>query len=454
MSQTPSAASSVDAPNGAGEYEALLQERALRISAEAAAKLAQAELAAERLAIAHLNELTARLFTSTGMQPLLDEVLAATIALQSADFGCVQLYDPAARALLIAAQHGFERDFLDHFRECRDESTACGRALLLRQRVIVEDVRTDLHFAPHSSVVDAAGYRAVQSTPLFTRSGEPLGIISIYFCEPHRPLDRELRFTDLYARVAAERIERHRAEKAMLKLQTELAHVARAATLGELAASIAHEVNQPLAAVITNGHACLRWLAQKPLDLGEAAAATARIVRDAKRASEVIARTRAFLQRGTRQVAPIDINEAISEMIAMVQAEIRSREVSSHIAPAEHLPPVVADRIQLQQVILNLVMNALDAMSSITDRARTLQIAVHRHDMNALRVAVSDSGIGLDDAQRERVFDAFYTSKPHGIGLGLAISRSIVEAHGGSLWVTRNDSHGETFHFTLPIAAA
>jgi PAS domain S-box-containing protein len=247
--------------------------------------------------------------------------------------------------------------------------------------------------------------------------------------------------------------ERHRAENALLMLQTELAHVSRTTTLGELAASIAHEVNQPLTAVITNGHACMRWLAQKTPDLREATEAAERIVRDAKRASEVITRIRAFLKRGTREVVPTNLNEAISEVIAMVQAQVRNQGVSLRIAPAEHLPPVAADRIQLQQVILNLVMNALDAMSATRDRARILQIEVHHHDADALRVAVCDSGAGLVPGQRDRVFDAFHTTKPHGMGMGLAISRSIVESHGGSLWATPNQDHGETFHFTLPIAA-
>ena len=671
---------------------------------EEAVRLVQAELAAEQLAVTHLDELTARLFTICGLQPLLDEVLAAIIALQQADFGCVQLYNPATQALEMAAHHGFQQQFLEHFRECRDETTVCGRALRSRARVIVEDVWDDPGFSSHRAIADAAGFRAVQSTPLFTRSGEPMGAISTHFRTVHRPHEREIRFTGLYARIATELIERQRTEEALrlseerfrryfdmgligmaitsveksclevnselcrilgyqrdellrknwaelthpddladdvlqfervlageidgytldkrwirkdgrvinsvmaaqcvrradrsvdyfvglvldtterqcakealaeserryrllvesiphhvwsvrrdgtlrywnqqladytgltadelrlggrpathpddverskmawetavergtsyeveqrirrydgeyrhfvcraavlkdkqgrpiewlgtntdveerrraedelLYLQTELAHVARSATLGEFAASIAHEVNQPLTAVITNGHACIRWLAQETPDLREAAEAAARIVRDAKRASEVILRIREFLKRGTRQIAPTNMNEAISQVIGMVQTQMRNQGVLLRIATRAELPQVAADRIQLQQVILNLVMNALDAMEAIADRARVLQIELHSHDANTLRVAICDSGIGLVPGQRDRAFDAFHTTKPQGMGMGLAISRSIVEAHGGRLWATPNAVHGETFHFTMPIA--
>lgn len=247
--------------------------------------------------------------------------------------------------------------------------------------------------------------------------------------------------------------DRRRAEDAVLKLQTQLARAVHVTTLEEIAASISHEISQPLAAVIANAHACVRWLTRRSPDLLEAAEAATRVVRDARRASEVIARIRSFLRQEAPQVTPTDVTEVISEVVAIVQGEIRSHCVSLLMEADADLPAVAADRIQLQQVILNLVRNSIDAMIPVMDRARTLRIEMHRHDAQALRVAVCDSGIGLAPQQRERVFDAFHTSKPNGMGMGLAISRSIVEAHGGRLWATPNESHGETFHFTLPIAA-
>jgi PAS domain S-box-containing protein len=241
------------------------------------------------------------------------------------------------------------------------------------------------------------------------------------------------------------------ADEALHKLQAELAHVARVTTLGELAASIAHEVNQPLTAVITGAHACARWLASEPPNLAEANSTVQRIVRDANRAAEVIARIRAFLQRGAAQAA-VDINEVIAQVVAMARGEIRTQGVTLVLAPAAGLPPIVGDRIQLQQVILNLVINGIDAMSQVTKRTRTLEIEAGRHGVDALRVAVRDSGVGLPSGHRDRIFEAFHTTKPHGMGMGLAISRSIVEAHGGTLWASPNDGPGTTFQFTLPVA--
>jgi PAS domain S-box-containing protein len=263
---------------------------------------------------------------------------------------------------------------------------------------------------------------------------------------------RSDRSVDYFISLVRDTTERRRAEDALSRLQSELMHVARVATLGELAASIAHDVNQPLTAIITNGHACMRWLGHEMPNIGEATEAAERIVRDAKLAAGIITRIREFLKRGAIQVGPTDLIGAISEVVAMVDAQIRRDSVLLQIVSAEKLPLVAADRIQLQQVILNLVMNALDAMTE-SRVARVLQIELLSHGADAVHVAVRDSGIGLNKEHRDRAFDAFHTTKPHGMGMGLAISRSIVEAHGGQLWATPNDNYGETFHFTVPVAA-
>jgi signal transduction histidine kinase len=224
--------------------------------------------------------------------------------------------------------------------------------------------------------------------------------------------------------------------------------------MGELAASIAHEVKQPLAAVVTNGNACARWLAAIPPNLREANRTIERIVRDANRAAEILTRIRTFLKRGPLQRAQFDVNEVIADVIVTVQGEFRAKEVSLVLPQPDLRPPVHADRVQLQQVILNLVMNAIDALRPVTDRARVLEILTARHSADLLRISVRDSGVGLDPEHRERIFDAFHTSKPEGMGMGLAISRSIVETHGGRLWATPNEGPGATFHLTLPLALA
>ena len=244
--------------------------------------------------------------------------------------------------------------------------------------------------------------------------------------------------------------ERQSAQEALQKAQAELAHVARVMTLGELTASIAHEVNQPLAAVVTNGQAGLRWLALKTPRLDEARAALERIVRDGNRASEVIQRIRALAKKTEPQMVSLDINDVIREAISLEQREVLSHRASLRTELASALPPVLGDRVQLQQVVINLVMNALEAMTPVTDRPREVLIRSQQYEAGQVLVALRDSGIGIGSENAERLFNAFFTTKPSGMGMGLSISRSIIVAHGGRLWVSPNADHGATFQFTLP----
>ncbi len=684
---------------------AVAREHALRKSAEQSASRTQRELAAEQTALTGLHELSKRLFASTALKPLLQEVLGATMSIESAECGFVQLLNPTSGDLEIVAHTGLNPVFAEHFRAIHDESTVCGRALAQGARVLVHDVRKDPAFAPHLAYAEAAGYRAVHCTPLLSRTGAKLGVISTYFAEPHVAQDRELRFTDLYARLAAELIERQRTEDALreseerfrryfdlgligmaitspakgclevndelcrilgyerdellaltwpeitypedlatdtahfervmagdidgytiekrwvrkdgavidtimaarcvrhddgavdyfagLVLDTterkrsqerlweserrfrllaesiphhvwsfvptgaveycnqrlldytgltreevaahgvwgslhpadvdavrtvwkeaiatasgfeieqrlrgrdgmyrrfvsrgvavmdkegrplawfatntdveerrrtkealdetraELARVARVTTMGELAASIAHEVLQPLTAISTNASAGQRWLAADAPDLNEVARAFERIARDATRAGDVIMRIRKFLKREAVQRVPLDIHEIIVEVTALAHGEIEGAGVTLVAGDTDRLPPVHGDRVQLHQVLLNLVLNAIDAMRLVSERARVLQVSAQRHGAAEVEVRVRDSGVGIDASRRDRLFDPFHTTKPDGMGMGLVISRSIVEAHGGHLRATANPDYGETFHFTLPLA--
>jgi PAS domain S-box-containing protein len=249
-------------------------------------------------------------------------------------------------------------------------------------------------------------------------------------------------------------VEEHRqAEEALHKTRSELAHVSRVMTMGELAASISHEVNQPLAAIVANAGACARWLAAEPPNHGEAQDAVARVIRDANRATNVVAGIRAFLKR-EESLVPLSINDVIREVVALTQRELAAHRVSLGVDLAHALPRVKADRIQLQQVMLNLVMNALEAMEPVTAQPRFLNIRTARGNARTVIISVCDSGVGLDPEQRDRIFDAFHTTKPLGMGMGLAISRSIVEAHGGRLWASANPDCGETFYFTVPYAVS
>jgi len=244
--------------------------------------------------------------------------------------------------------------------------------------------------------------------------------------------------------------ERKRADEALRKAQANLAHVTRLTTVGELTASIAHEVNQPLAAVVMNANTCLRWLDRHPPDLDEARAATRRIVRDGNRGSDIIARIRGMLKKEPPTRTRLNVNDVVHETIALARMDLHGAVLQTDLA--EPLPEVTADRVQLQQVLLNLTVNAIDAMKPVTDRPRELLIRTRKHDEGAVLVAVQDSGVGLDSKQMEQIFETFYTTKPEGLGMGLAICRSIIEGHGGRLWAQPNKKHGATFQFTLPIA--
>jgi len=241
--------------------------------------------------------------------------------------------------------------------------------------------------------------------------------------------------------------------EALQKVQTELAHVSRVMTLGELTASIAHEVNQPLAAIVTNGNACLRWLGGATPNLGEARQAVERIIKDSYRASEVISRIRTLVKKTPPRSDLIDLNEVITEVFALAQSEARRNRVSLQPQLSADLPRVRGDRVQLQQVILNLIINGLESIAKSKDGRRELAVSSDRDKANNVVIAVSDSGEGLDTANTDRVFDAFFTTKPDGMGMGLAISRTIIESHGGRLWATANSPRGAVFQFSLPVDA-
>jgi PAS domain S-box-containing protein len=243
--------------------------------------------------------------------------------------------------------------------------------------------------------------------------------------------------------------ERKRAEEALRQAQADLAHVTRVTTMGELAASIAHEVNQPLAGIVINGNACLRWLAGESPNLAEAREAAQRIIRDGTRASDIISRIRALARKTGTLTERVDLNEAIQEVLALGQGEARKHDVGLRARLPSDLPPVRGDRVLIQQVVLNLVMNGIEAMSDAQDRPRELVIQA-QGEAQQVRVTVQDSGTGLDPHTQERIFDALYTTKPGGLGMGLSISRTIVENHGGRLSVVAQDGPGATFEFTLP----
>jgi C4-dicarboxylate-specific signal transduction histidine kinase len=245
--------------------------------------------------------------------------------------------------------------------------------------------------------------------------------------------------------------ERESAEEGLIRAQAEIARISRITTMGEFAASIAHELNQPLGSIVMSGDACLRWLRASPPNLDEILQAVEAIIRDGTRASSVLVRIRGLLRRGESLRERLDVNDVIREVIALLGGELRRNGAILRTEMPGNLPPVVADRVLLQQVILNLLMNAVEAMRAVHDRARFLSIRTEEEPSGSILVVVQDSGVGLDPNHSSRIFEAFYTTKVEGIGMGLTISRSIIETHGGRIWAVANDGPGSTFCFMLPI---
>jgi PAS domain S-box-containing protein len=241
------------------------------------------------------------------------------------------------------------------------------------------------------------------------------------------------------------------AQDALRNTQTEFAHMTRVMTMGELAASIAHEVNQPLGAIVTSAAAGTRWLATQPPQIGKVQRALERIANDGKRAADVIRRIRGLMKRQSPRKEWLDINETIREVIALAQYQLRRSEIVVETRLGRNPPLVRGDRVQLQQVLLNLIINGIEAMSGITDRSRELKIVSESDGPDTVSVEVRDSGTGVDPRHAPYVFEPFYTTKAEGLGVGLSISRSIIEAHGGQISAARNTPHGTVFRFSLPI---
>jgi PAS domain S-box-containing protein len=248
--------------------------------------------------------------------------------------------------------------------------------------------------------------------------------------------------------IARDITQRKRSEEALRQAQADLAHVSRVTTMGELTASLAHEVNQPITAAVTNANACLRWLGRDNPDVEKARQAASRIVKDGTRAADIISRVRLLFKKGTPQRELTDVNDVIREMILLLNNEAMRHSVDIHTDIDADLPQVMVDRVQLQQVLMNLMLNAIDAIKSV-HRDREVTVTSRCDSSEQIVVSVSDTGVGLP-AEADQIFNAFFTTKPHGTGMGLAISRSIVESYGGRLWAVSNPDGGATFHIALP----
>ena len=330
---------------------------------------------------------------------------------------------------------------------------SCGTAAYRAERVVVSDIATDPLWADYRELALAHSLRACWSTPMLASDGRVVGTFAMYYREPRLPRAHEHDMIDRITPMAAVAVERAHAEEALRQAQAELARVTRVTTVGELAASIAHEVNQPLAAIVADASACLQWLAADRPDLDSVREALGAVVKDGERAGEVVGRIRALLSRTAVPREPCDLTGIVHEVLSLVGPELRRQGIALQTVLTPELPLVIGDRIQLQQVLLNLLVNAAEAMRETQPEQRRVVVrsTVERRDDEVWAVlAVQDAGVGFKELEESRLFEAFYTTKPNGLGMGLSISRSIVERHEGRLWGTANPDRGATFHVALP----
>jgi PAS domain S-box-containing protein len=332
---------------------------------------------------------------------------------------------------------------------------ACGTAAYMAEPVIVSDIATDPLWVDYRALALAHGLRACWSSPILSSAGRVLGTFAIYNRERRSPTESDQGVIGRIVHLASIVIERELAEEAFRQSQADLAHVSRLTTMGELTASIAHEVNQPLTAVVNNANFCLGLLPKNTKAIKEVREALSDIINDAERASTVITRVRQLARKAPIEWSRLDLKDVITDVLALARHESATRRVTIRVDLSKDLPSVAGDRVQLQQVLLNLVMNGMDAMSQVRDTNRLLIICGQREKQGgAIRalVSVQDSGTGFKPDEMDRLFEAFYSTKPQGMGMGLAISRSIIQAHGGRLWAEANQGPGATFLFSLPAA--
>jgi PAS domain S-box-containing protein len=416
----------------------------------AAIDITERKQAEQRLIVQHT--VTQMLATAATLEEVTPKILQTVCELLFWDVGTLWSIDREAGVLRCAeVWHDESVEVPQSEAICRQHTFMPGVGLPGRvwsshEPAYIPDVAKD-PMSPSGPIAGRVGLHACFAFPILL-GADVLGVIEFSSHEIRQP-DQEL--LDMMATLGSQIgqfIERKRAEEAFRTAQMELAHVTRVATLGELTGSIAHEINQPLGAVVNNAGACLRWLAAQNLE--EARQSAVRVIADGHRASEIIGRIRALVKKAPPRKDWIDLNDTLRELIGLAQTAVVGNHVSLQTRLAPSLPAIWGDRIQLQQVMLNLLMNAIEAMSTVTERPRELGVTTDRGEGAEVVITVQDSGPGLDPKSLDRLFDAFYTTKAEGLGMGLAISRSIVEAHGGRLWATENEGPGATFQFTLP----
>ena len=389
----------------------------------------------------------------------MSEILEAICRLiENTATGCycsVALYDPSRTRWEHGAAPSLPASYMQFCvgRPLNTDAGPCAMAACLNEQVIVTDLLTETRWAEWRPIALKHGLRSTWSTPISTAAGKVLGSFALYYSEPRTPTSLHQSLIKQFTHIARIAIERRLSDDTLSRLRSELAHVARVKSLGVLTASIAHEVNQPLSGIITNASTCLEMLAADPPDVEGARETARRTIRDGNRAADVITRLRALFSKKKTTLESMDLNEAAREVIALLRSELQRSRMLLRTELADDLPPVTGDRVQLQQVIMNLLRNATDAMNDVDDRPRELVIRTERDEDDRVRLTVQDAGVGFDRQAAGRLFEAFYTTKNGGMGIGLSVSRSIIESHQGRLWAAPNDGPGARFSFSIPRAS-
>ena len=408
-----------------------------------------AELAAHQAAISEV--LRAIASSPHDLQPIFQTIIDSAVRLCRAEMGGFRLVEEAGLRLVA---HKLSPAVLKEFSPpmLLEHGSFLGRHIASNSPVHIPDITAvEVYSAGEADrlAVVKAGVRTALFVPML-RNDELVGAFSIGRRRIEHFTENEIELVTDFATQAAIALEITRRERQLRELQMELAHVNRVATIGQLTASITHEVNQPLAAARNNLTAALNFLDRTPPDLVEVKEALACAVKDNDRAGTVVGRIRALMQKAPKRTDRVDINEALREVIELAQGEALKNGVSVRRQLADGLPLIQGDRVQLQQVVLNLILNAVQAMGAVADRTREVLITTSQTEPNEVCLGVQDTGPGLSPENLSRLFEPFYTTKPHGMEMGLAICRAIVEAHGGHLWATACEPHGALFQFTIP----
>src|SRR6266851_5753871 len=415
----------------------------------------------ERKRAAGLRDGESRILEMIARDASLQEILENLVRVIEAQFAgllcSVLLLDEDGQHARHGAAPSLPKDYSKAIDGLRigPKAGSCGTAMYRREPVVVTDILQDPLWEAYRSVAEPYGFRACWSTPILAPSGKALGSFAMYYPEPSSPSSAETHALGMATHLAGIAIERKLAREERERLrqaQADLAHINRVTTMGELTASLAHEIKQPTTAALINAKTCLRWLGRDDPDISEAREAASRMVKDVTRAADIIGRISLPFKKGALQWELVDVNELVREMIALLRSEANRYSISIRTELAEDLPKVMADRVQLQQVFMNLMLNGIDAMKEMSGGSEL--IIKSEADDGQLLISVSDTGVGLPPEQADQIFRAFFTTKDKGTGMGLPISRSIIESHGGRLWAPRAFGRGATFQFTLPATVA